>query len=515
LRHAIFSVNNKKGTQMTQPQVLIVGAGPTGLVLAIWLRKKGINIRIIDKSIGPGTTSRALAVQARTLEFYHQLGISDELIEAGITVREFIMRRKGKEIARAKIGALGKDVSPFPYLLFCSQDIHENILCDVLRSLGTEVERQTELVDFNQNEKGTTSILNSPNGKETVSAEYICGCDGAHSLVRHHLPTDFPGGSYSQVFFVADVIAEGEAAKLDLQISLSYDDFCIIMPIKSLGSIRLTGIVPPASEKKDNISYADVAHSVERNTGLKVKQVNWFSSYRVHHRVAEDFHKGRVFLAGDAGHIHSPAGGQGMNTGIGDAVNLAWKLADVLNGCATKKLLDSYELERISFAKTLVKTTDTAFRFIASRSVLGSLFRAYILPIFFSSITKIHLFLKMAFRTISQTRINYRESFLSVGSGKKIKAGDRLPWIKSGQGDNFENLRSLDWQIHIYGIIKNEFRKATKNLKYSIYEFEWSQEAKKKGMIKNALYLIRPDGHIALVSKEQNANLIEKYFKNL
>lgn len=491
--------------------VFIVGAGPTGLVLAIWLRKKGIKVRIIDKSSEPGTTSRALAVQARTLEFYQQLGIAEKLIKAGISASEITMRRSGKAIAQARFGALGKGMSPFPYLLFCPQDIHETLLCEELKKLGTEVERNTEIIEFTQDQELVSIKIKNGESFEDVKAEYICGCDGAHSLVRHQLPTEFKGGTYHQVFFVADVLATGEAAAGGVQISLSKKDFCIIMPVKSKGSIRLTGLVPKDSEKKENVSFSDVKDSVTKNSGLLIQRVNWFSSYHVHHRVAEKFQNKRAFLAGDAGHIHSPAGGQGMNTGIGDAINLAWKLADVVSGKFSDKLLLSYEVERKAFAKTLIKTTDTAFKLIASRSFVGATFRAYILPNLFQFLTTLKPFLNFAFRTISQIRIKYPQSPISEGKCGGVHAGDRLPWIRQGRSDNFVGLESLDWQIHIYGTVNERFRHQCQEILIPLHQYEWNEEARDKGIYPDGVYLIRPDGYIAFASKVQEADEIKSY----
>ena len=494
--------------------VLIVGAGPTGLVLALWLKKRGINFRIIDKSEAPGTTSRALAVQTRTLEFYRQMGISAQLIDAGITVREIVLCRRGEAVARAQFGEPGKNLSFFPYILFCSQDVHEKLLCDHLLKMGVVVERQTEIVQMTQDNNLVKAVLNSPKGTETVTADYLCGSDGAHSQVRHEIKTQFPGGTYSQVFFVADVEATGKMVG-GVQISVSMKDFCIVMPIKSQNSVRLTGIVPPESENKKTISFQDVEDSVKRNTGLKVSKVNWFSSYHVHHRVAENFRVGRAFLAGDAGHIHSPAGGQGMNTGIGDAVNLAWKLADVIQGRLSKKLLDSYEPERMAFAKVLVQTTDTAFKVIASRSVIGSFFRTYVLPTFFALLTHFRFTLKFMFRTISQIKIEYRQSFLSKGTVGNISAGDRLPWIKTDSGDNYESLNLLDWQIHIYGRSSDAFKSEMKSLKLVLTEFVWHPTYEVHGFKENAVYLLRPDGYIGLAAATQEAQEVKDYFNSI
>lgn len=496
-----------------QTSVLIVGAGPTGLVLAFWLKRRGINFRIIDKSAAPGTTSRAIAVQARTLEFYKQLGIAELLINAGITTPQLILRRKGKVAAIAKFGALGKEVSPFPYLLFCSQDVHEALLVELLKKEGVEIERQTELVRFEQNADSVKAVIKTSKGEETFTSDYLCGCDGAHSVARHQMPTEFPGGAYSQVFFVADVQATGEMAEGGVQISVSQKDFCIVMPIKAKDSIRLIGIVPQENENKQNISYQDVSDSVKANTGLDVQKINWFSNYHVHHRVAVDFQKGRVFISGDAGHIHSPAGGQGMNTGIGDAINLAWKLADVINGDFDPQILKSYHEERHAFAKILIQTTDQAFKIIASRGVIGSFFRTYILPEVFASLTRIPYFLKIMFRTVSQIRINYRGQSLSRGHAGDIVAGDRLPWVKTPTGDNYDSLKLLNWQIHVYGKAFTGFKNAF--AKIPVYEFEWNSNMHKMGFLQHAAYLIRPDGHVAFAAEKQDWSLVKSYLDSI
>ncbi len=492
--------------------VLIVGAGPTGLVLALWLKRSGIPFRIIDKSEKPGTASRALAVQARTLEFYRQLGIADKLTAAGISADDFTMYRNGQVLAVAHLGPMGQDISAFPYLLFCAQDIHEQILCDELKKLGVEVERQTEIVEFAEDSTGVTAVIQSAEGKETIRAEYLCGCDGAHSTIRHGLRTPFPGGDYSHIFFVADAQVE-KMPKDGIGVSFNRDDFCIIMPIKLKGSVRLIGIVPRQIEAHAKISFEDVRETVAHNTGLNVMAVNWFSTYHVHHRVADYFQRGRVFLAGDAGHIHSPVGGQGMNTGIGDAVNLAWKLAFVLKGATSRRLLDSYNPERIAFARTLIQTTDTAFKFVASRTFFGRIFRMYIFPNVFALMSRYQLVLKQLFRTVSQTRIHYRDSFLSEGSAGDVRAGDRLPWIKTVTGDNYESLRSLQWQVHIYGEAQRNFKMALPDLQ--IEEFPWSKEAESKGFMENAVYLLRPDGYVAYASENQNAVMVNEYLRAL
>ena len=245
---------------------------------------------------------------------------------------------------------------------------------------------------------------------------------------------------------------------------------------------------------------------------MDVQKVNWFSTYRVHHRVADSFRRGRAFILGDAAHVHSPVGAQGMNTGIGDAINLAWKLAAVINGEATPQLLDSYQPERIRFARRLVSTTDRAFTFVTKRGGFASLVRRTLLPIVLPFIAGRKSARRLAFRTIPQLGINYRESSLSVGKAGDIRGGDRLPWVPlSATEDNFAPLATMAWQAHIYGEIRVSARAACAELQLPLHVFPWSPEAKKAGLMRSAFYLVRPDGYVALADRHGGANGLRSY----
>src|SRR6516164_3964866 len=348
---------------MTDRLVLIIGAGPTGLVLALWLTRLGVRVRIIDKTADPGTTSRAVAIQARTLELYRQLDLASAVVEAGVKVAAANLWVGGANAARVPLGRLGQGFSPFPFALTYPQDAHERLLIERLDGLGVKVERRTELVRFEQQPEGVRAVLGRADGsEETCEAAYLAGCDGAHSTVREALAVGFPGGTYSGLFYVADVDAAGPAADGEIHVDLEEADFLAVFPLKGTGRLRLIGPVSwePDREHRE-LTFDDVSPRAIRNLKLTIAGVNWFSTYHVHHRVAAKFREGRAFLLGDAAHVHSPVGGQGMNTGIGDAVNLSWKLAAVLNGGAPDSLLDTYEPERIGFARKLVATTDRVF----------------------------------------------------------------------------------------------------------------------------------------------------------
>src|SRR5262245_7678770 len=335
--------------EMKQSDVLIIGAGPTGLVLALWLTRLGVKVRIIDKTAEPGTTSRALAVQARTLELYRQLDLTDAVLKLGHKVPAVNLWVKGEPTTRLSFERIGSDLTPYSFLHIFPQDQHERLLIDRLEALGVSVERRTELVSFTDEGSRVIARLRKPEGQEeSCEASYIAGCDGARSTVREVTGTGFPGGTYRQLFYVADVEAAGPPINGELHADLDEADFLAVFPLAGQGRARLLGTGrADVADRADTLKFEDVSGRAIQHLKVDVRKVNWFSTYHVHHRVAEHFRKGRAFLVGDAAHIHSPAGGQGMNTGIGDAINLAWKLAWVLAGNAPDKLLDSYEEERI------------------------------------------------------------------------------------------------------------------------------------------------------------------------
>jgi 2-polyprenyl-6-methoxyphenol hydroxylase-like FAD-dependent oxidoreductase len=495
-------------TEMNPPStrdtdVLIVGAGPTGLVLALWLTRLGVRVRIIDKTTQSGTTSRAVAIQARTLELYRQIGIADAVVERSQRVLALNLWTAGKRAAHAVLGEMGAGLSPFPYVLTFPQDEHEQLLIERLAEGGVTVERRTELLDFDETPDGVRARLKRPDGSEDAcAAAYIAGCDGAHSVVRQALQIGFEGGTYAHLFYVADVQASGPALNDEIHIALDTTDFLAVFPLKGEGRARLVGAVRQATEQEQpSLTWSDVSQRVIDWMQINVGQVHWFSTYRVHHRVANHFRKSRAFLVGDAAHVHSPVGGQGMNTGIGDAVNLAWKLAAVLQGRANATILDSYEPERIAFARRLVATTDQAFTGVTSPGALARLVRLDVVPLVIPSLFKVAAFRRFMFRTVSQTAVTYRGGALSEGRAGAVHGGDRLPWMPALtgiDGDNFTPLTSLDWQVHVYGNIAPEIEALCTARRLPLHVYSWRPEMDRAGVRRDALYLVRPDGYVAL-----------------
>jgi 2-polyprenyl-6-methoxyphenol hydroxylase-like FAD-dependent oxidoreductase len=504
-------------SKMTQADVLIVGAGPTGLVLALWLTRLGVRVRIIDKTAEPGTTSRALAVQARTLELYHQLDLADAVVAQGHQVPAVNLWVRGKSAARISFGNVGSYLTPYPFLHIFPQDRHERLLIERLEGLGVRVERRTELVHFAEQNNRVTARLRGPDGHEVdCAAAHIAGCDGARSIVRETIGTGFPGGTYRQLFYVADVDAAGPALNGELHIDLDEADFLGVFPLAGQGQARLIGTVrDERAGRADTLAFEDVSDRAISHLKVEVKKVNWFSTYHVHHRVTEHFRKGRAFLLGDAAHIHSPAGGQGMNTGIGDAINLAWKLAAVVSGRAGDNLLDSYEAERIGFARRLVATTDRVFSFATAEGKIADILRTRVAPVLVPMAAAFDAVREFMFRTVSQITLNYRHGPLSRGEAGQVHGGDRLPWVRIEGADNFATLAAMDWQVHVYGSASAGLAAWCAAHHIPLHIFGWRPEYEMAGLARNALYLLRPDTYVALADGSGAADALARYFADL
>src|SRR5438477_1602976 len=502
---------------MMHRNVLIVGAGPTGLVLALWLTRLGVKVRIIDKTAEPGTTSRALVVQARTLELYRQLDLADAVIARGHRVPAVNLWTKGEAAARLGFESVGSALTPYPFLHIFPQDQHERLLIERLQALDVAVERRPGLIGFTEEENGVTASLRGPDDQEyDCEADYIAGCDGARSTVRDTLGTGFPGGTYRHVFYVADVEAAGQALNGELHVDLDEADFLAVFPLAGQGRARLIGTVrDQRAERADTLTFNDIRGRAIEQMKVTIAKVNWFSTYHVHHRVTQHFGKGRAFLAGDAAHIHSPAGGQGMNTGIGDAINLAWKLAAVVAGRAPNSLLNSYETERIGFARRLVATTDRAFSFATAEGRLADIARIRLAPLVIPAAFAFETVRRFAFRTVSQIMLNYRDGPLSRGVAGNVHGGDRLPWAPIDGVDNFASLTAMDWQVHVYGSASPALTAWCARQNVPLHAFPWRSEYEAAGLARNALYLLRPDTYVALADATGDPDTLDRYFADM
>jgi 2-polyprenyl-6-methoxyphenol hydroxylase-like FAD-dependent oxidoreductase len=508
--------------------VLIVGAGPTGLMLANQLARRGVRAMIIDRHSGPAQQSRAMAVQARTLEIYSKMGIVDEALARGREGSGASMWANGKWMARIPLGDIGKNLSPFPFVLALGQDDNERIMGAKLQELGVDVQWNTELIAFQQHPSHVDVTLKQPDGStRELAAAWVAGCDGGRSAVRDMSGITFPGAPYEHTFFVADTEATGPMKPGELNVYMWQDGFHLFFPMRGQDRWRVIGILPKTLRARTDLEFEDLKADIRREAGaeLSFKACDWFSTYRIHHRCAERFRDRRCFLLGDAAHVHSPAGGQGMNTGLQDAYNLGWKLALVVKGQADAGLLDSYEQERLPVAQRLLRTTDRIFTLLVSDSWVAGLFRTRILARILSQAMTVERIRGAAFRTISQIGIRYRKGPLSqmlasLPEGAPV-AGDRFPWLHlkvqpSGPvEDLFQKFDDTRFNLLVIG------QPAPVAESLGVGDFirvhavaddpENADELARIQVTGPAFYLLRPDGHVALAGRELTVTDVKRY----
>ncbi|VTU38308.1 FAD-dependent monooxygenase [Variovorax sp. RA8] len=495
--------------------VLVVGAGPTGLMLANQLARRGVRTLIIDRHAGPARETRALGVQARTLEIYAKLGVVDRALALGKRGSGANLWAEGRRMARVPLGDAGAQLSPYPYILVLGQDDNEKILGERLHDFGLSVRWNTELLALTQTPECATATLKLASGEmQEIETAWVAGCDGARSAVREQSGIGFPGASYEHVFFVADVQATGSMVPDEVNVYLYKDGFHLLFPMRGQDHWRLVGILPAALRDREGVRFDDVIPSVrkEAGAGLAFEGCSWFSTYRIHHRSASRFREGRAFVLGDAAHIHSPVGAQGMNTGLQDAYNLGWKLALVVQGQADEALLDSYEAERLPVARRLLDTTDRGFKLVVSDNWFAGLLRTEVLARVGALAMSRPRIQRMAFRVVSQIGIHYRASALSLSLDDPPqgapRAGDRFPWLRlrfSADGppqDVFDKLDDLHFHLLVFGQPAPQAPLLLPGERVRVHAFPPdpgnAAELARQKLPQLSFYLLRPDGHIAL-----------------
>jgi len=373
--------------------------------------------------------------------------------------------------------------------------------------------------------------LKQPDGStRALRAAWVAGCDGAHSAVRELNGIDFPGAPYEHVFFVADVECSGSMVPDEVNVYLWRDGFHLFFPMRGADHWRVVGILPPALRGKTDVTFDDVVPSVRGEAGatLSFKGCSWFSTYRIHHRSASRFRQGRCFVLGDAAHIHSPVGAQGMNTGLQDAYNLGWKLAAVVQGRVDASLLDSYEAERLPVAQRLLATTDRAFRLVVSDSWWAGVLRTKVLARIAAFVLRQPRAQRFAFRTVSQTGIHYRGSTLSATMpgvpSDAPRAGDRFPWMRlrfAADGpveDLFERLDDTRFTLLLFGPADAAAQPLLPGdgLRREVIPDDAHNVAAlaKAGIARPSFYLLRPDGHVGLCGGRFDAAALTRYFSD-
>jgi 2-polyprenyl-6-methoxyphenol hydroxylase-like FAD-dependent oxidoreductase len=489
------------------------------------LNRQGVGFRIIDKKVGPVEESRALVVHAKTLELLNRLGLAGRAVEEGQRMGAVALFSEGKPAGKISFLDDGADDrTPYPFALVLEQDKTERILIDGLEAAGGRVEWDTELLSLTSTSGGVRGNVRRPDGStESIEAGWVVCADGASSPVRHSLGLGFEGDTYEQTLFLADVEMEWGYGSRQVSIDLTRGGFYGFFPMPGERRFLLIGNVPEKLERKEEITAEDVQEILDRRSGLKTRitDVRWTSLYRTHRRMTERFRVGRVFLVGDAAHIHSPAGGQGMNTGIGDAYNLGWKLALVARGFAHESLLDSYEAERIPFARSILGGTDRGFSLQVTTDTAAQRFKIFFTPLLFRIASKVPPLRRRVFWLISQLWTNYRESpavAQSGPAGKDLQAGDRAPYGPFEAGPDagestFDKLRSPDHHLLLFEGTRTEAAlpdpgRTEEDLRalISLYEAPVEVHTVAAGNRRlheryradsPILFLVRPDGHVA------------------
>jgi 2-polyprenyl-6-methoxyphenol hydroxylase-like FAD-dependent oxidoreductase len=527
-----------------QTGVLIVGAGPTGLTLAAQLQALGASVRIVNRQLDRVHEARALAVQPRTLEVLRALGIAEELVERGNDAVQLRLHF-GERVVPIPLFDVGLEDTAYPFLLFVSQAETEAVLNEHLAAQGIEVERGAELVDFSAGEQYVTCTLRLEDGSiEQVRARYLVGCDGAHSSVRQGAGIPFEGGRYPQTFALGDLEADGDLEPDAAHAFVGRPGMLFFFPLGRPAPWRMLGMRPqepggsegePAMSEPSLADLQAIADAFTDGT-LRLRDPIWLTYFRLHHRHAARYRVGRVFLAGDAAHVHSPAGAQGMNTGIQDAWNLGWKLALVDRGVADRALLDTYEAERRPVGRFVLRFTDRATAIATSPSPLVRLIRTQLAPRLARLAPRSKRGRALAFRTISQLAIRYRHS-PAVEEGHPAlrrgpKSGDRLPDVRIVRGGQdcwlqealaapiFHLLLSgspLDWDVGQVAGLQDRYagllaihRLAREAAPGVLHDVD-GQAFARLGIESAAQYLIRPDGYIGYRSCGPALNGLERY----
>jgi 2-polyprenyl-6-methoxyphenol hydroxylase-like FAD-dependent oxidoreductase len=425
--------------------VLIVGAGPVGLTLAVLLSRFGIQCRIIDQRPGPVDTSNALGVHARTLELFHLLNLSQTLVEQGVWLDAVEIHSGGRPLAHISFQELQ---SMYRGVLSLPQSITERVLAAELRTRGIVVERLINFKSFRQDGDAVSADLEHNDGsRETVHSYWMVGCDGAHSPVRHALNFAFEGTSEPQRFALADLQMAWPLPRTQLSIFLHREGPVLTIPLPE-GRHRVIAEVTASGDDSDEFTFDQLRTLFARRVPISaaLSDAVWLSSFRVNRRHVSDYRAGRVFLAGDAAHVHSPAGGQGMNTGMQDAFNLAWKLALVQRGKARHELLDSYSEERLPIVRGVIEMSDRLTQAATLKNPIVERIRDLVLPLLAGSDFFQHNFLA----DLSEIGINYRRSSSVGGEGHFASAaphpGDRAPLAITVNGTPFSKL--LDPAVH-------------------------------------------------------------------
>jgi 2-polyprenyl-6-methoxyphenol hydroxylase-like FAD-dependent oxidoreductase len=493
--------------------VLVVGAGPSGLMAAVCLARLGVDVTIVDHKGEPTRESRALALQARSMELFDQLGLVDRVLAECDRAPQIVPGYRTRTFRPVSFAGFGRTLTPYPGIHMLEQSRTERILGDAYRDLGGEVLWHHELRDLRTDGKTSHPVeatLAAPDATVVIRARWCIGADGASSAVRDLLGIAFEGSTNPLRFYVADARGVDGLVEHSVNMRVSRDDFVLGFPMGATGHHRILGTVDDRAA--DHGLEEGVRTRLETEFHIRYADSTWFSSYRVHHRLAAQFRKGPVFLVGDAAHVHSPVGAQGMNTGLQDAHNLACKLADVVAGRRDVESLARYEAERRPVARRLVGTTDEVFARITSGSRVARFARDRVIPVV--APLAVRLVPKLVgtermYGYLAQLRIHYWMSSTQHPRRRGRRGrivGRRLAWT----GENFGVLRAMTWQVHGYGAPSASVGETASALGIDGQAFERDPHRR---LDPSRLYLVRPDGFVAAHATPPEA--IERFGEHL
>ena len=559
-------------TATAKTLILVVGAGPTGLTMAAELTRHGIPCRIIDQKSGVTDKTKALSVQSRTMEVFEDMGIIDEVIERGRIVSGFSFYNEDQRIFQVASGDLD---TPYPFNMLYPQFETERSLYNHLKSLGTKVEWNTEILELQQENGIKVSLQDADGNVESLEPDYLIACDGGRSFCRKALDIKLKGETFDSEFIIADLTLDWANPPMKDEWHGYFTDqgFVLMASLDGKNSWRMVMEVPWDMQNESDTSHYEqptfaefqkMYEMLDPVPGLELTEPNWISRFRIHRRIIDRFRHGNVFFAGDAGHLHSPAGGQGMNTGIQDAYNLAWKLALACRGIARPELLDTYNTERYPLIKRQVQTTDAAFKMMLLRHPVSRAIRDRLA----SLLNNIEPVLNRMEQRASMITINYRNSpivneyrELPLHLGNPIKeiaelgvwrdfgeaphAGDRAPdFVFNSNGAEkrlFEIIQGTSHKLLMfvgnydepdfeedfkqrYSLVKQKYGEAIKPVLIHMNELPFAvpeeipviqddngELHQRYGAHSHCIYLIRPDGYIGYRSQPAKLDLFLEY----
>jgi 2-polyprenyl-6-methoxyphenol hydroxylase-like FAD-dependent oxidoreductase len=491
-------------------QVLVVGAGPTGLTLAAQLLARGIHARVIDKADRPASQSRALGIHARTLELLDTMGLADTFIDHGHRVRRFRWYAGQRNICDLDLARNG---SRYGFTLHLPQSQTETLLRARVHELGGTIEQRTELVRLAERDGAVDATLRDAAGREIqVSAGYLVGCDGAHSRVRHQIGLPFEGQPYPQDWLLADVALDGVGS--DTATHAFFRPNGLPLVCIPMGGNRWRLVMPNAGDRGGRPpTFAEIQELVAERAPrpIQISDPEWLSSFRCHLRSATSYRRGRVLLAGDAAHIHSPAGGQGMNTGMMDAHNLAWKLALVADGRGPEALLDTYSQERVPVASGVLEFTDKIVALLTMRNRAKRAVRDTFMPV----VTRMPVIQRRTARKLSQLSVAYPQSQLTQpdGHGRGPKPGERFPDLDIRNEHGPARLhRLLGSGRHVLVVSGPGARSALETASVGRYA---DLVDIVDGDLRSGFALVRPDGILATRGSATDTHRVVDYLRRL